>query len=233
MVVTAVMVHGAGGGGWEWRLWAATFATGRIHVRVPDLLPAAPGISATRFDDYRAQVRDICCATTSPLVLIGASLGGLLALAVAADAVPAAMVLINPVPPSGVGPRPSQTQHPQVIEWSRSSFESTRRALPDADIATARWTYARWRDESGRVLDEVLDGIVVTKPVCPILVMASANDIDIPLQTSRATATALGADFLTVPGASHLGVLLGYSAPSAAALALAWLNARLTHGNMT
>src|SRR5690606_27789881 len=128
-------------------------------------------------------------------------------------------------------PRPAPANHPPVIEWSRSGFSSTRRALPDADVATARRVHARWRDESGRAVDEALAGIRIGRPACPILVMASVDDDTIAWRGSRATATALDADFLSVPGASHLGVLLGRSAPTSAALALAWLNTHRLHGN--
>lgn len=228
---TAVMVHGAGGGGWEWALWAGVFAAGGLMVHAPDLSPVATGVADTRFDDYRAQVRAACEGVLPPCILIGASLGGLLALTAAAELPPAALVLINPVPPRGVEPRPSVAPQAPTIEWGRSALARTRRALPDADLATARWAHARWRDESGRVLNEALVGIDVPKPACPILVIASTDDTDVPLRTSRATAAALEADFVHIPGASHLGVLMGRSAPFAASLALAWLNGRLTQGN--
>ena len=194
-------------------------------------MPAPGGLAATDLNDYRRQVRDWCRAADAAFVLVGASLGGILALAVAGEVAPAALILINPVPPAHVQPAPSSSPRPAIIEWSRSSFARTRRALPDSDLATARWVHARWRDESGRAVDQALAGVETDRPACPVLVIASAEDTDIPPSVSRATAAALDADLVTVPGASHLGVLLGTSAPSAAALTLAWLNTRIPHGN--
>ena len=35
-----VLVHGAGGGGWEWDAWARVFAAGDWRVFAPDLQPS-------------------------------------------------------------------------------------------------------------------------------------------------------------------------------------------------
>jgi pimeloyl-ACP methyl ester carboxylesterase len=226
--MNAVMVHGAGGGGWEWRLWADVFTVAGAGVFAPDLRPSPRGLAATTFADYRTQVADWLAAAPVPVVAIGASLGGLLVLAAAAEAArpPAALVLVNPVPPYGIEPRPPRRTRPAVVRWSQSDLADTMAALPDADVATARWAHARWRDESGGVLDEALGGIEVARPRCPVLVIASGDDDDIRPVTSRAVAQAFDGDFVTAQGCSHVGVLLGTRAAGAAALALAWCAAR-------
>lgn len=219
-----VMVHGAGGGGWEWRLWANVFGAAGWSVLAPDLAPVAAGIAATRFDDYVDQVCGWCRASAQPVVVIGASLGGLLALAVANECRPAARVLVNPMPPEGIKPWPGFPTRQPIVDWSRSSFAATRAALPDASLDVVRWTHARWRDESGAVLNAAGAGILVPTTECPTLVMAAADDRDIPPATSHAVATAAAADFVSVPACSHLGILLGRQASAAATFALAWLN---------
>src|SRR5690606_37144957 len=154
---TVVCVHGAGGGGWEWAVWARVLGARGFDVMAPDLQPVADGIAATRLHDYRAQVAGWCEGAGQMPILIGASLGGLLALAVARSVNPAALVLVNPMPPGGVaGSIPS----PPVIPWrSRRSLSSTRRAMPDCDDASRLFAYRHWRDESGAVLDEAHAGI--------------------------------------------------------------------------
>src|SRR5688500_5816290 len=90
----AVLVHGAGGGAWEWNVWRAVFAARGIDVVAPDLRPVAAGLAATGFGDYVGQVADALQALPRPRALVGASLGGLLALACQGQT--DALVLINP-----------------------------------------------------------------------------------------------------------------------------------------
>jgi pimeloyl-ACP methyl ester carboxylesterase len=224
-----VCVHGAGGGGWEWGIWGRRFSISGFDVIAPDLMPAAAGLAATHLSDYRAQVAAWCRAVSVPAsargaCLIGASLGGLLALIVAREVRAAALVLVNPMPSAGLASRDSAS--PAVIRWrSARSLRSTQRALPDADDAARLFAFRRWRDESGAVLDEARAGLVVDPPDCPVLVVASEHDADVPAESSRALAAMLGADFERVAGASHVGPLLGHSAPRTAARVADWLHA--------
>lgn len=224
--MAALCVHGAGGGAWEWNIWRRVFATHGWAISAIDLQPAAVGIAATRLDDYAEQV--VARATeTSASVLIGASLGGLLALMVAPRIAPRALVLINPLPPADMSSLLAARDHPDVVRWgSRRSLASTRRAMPDADDAARLYALRRWRDESGAVLREAR-GAAVARPQCPTLVLASEHDAEVPAQGSRALAEFCGAEFRLLQGASHVGPLLGRVAPSAAQLALDWTSRAL------
>jgi len=221
-----VCVHGAGGGGWEWGIWARAFAVCGRPVLAPDLMPAGGGLAATRLADYRAQVVAWCGAySANGIDLVGASLGGLLALMVAREVRAHAVVLVNPMPPAGL-PSPAP-RSPAVIRWrSDASLHATRRALPDADEAACMYAFRRWRDESGAVLDEARAGLVVDPPDCPVLVIASERDLDVPPEASRALAAMLGADFECIVGASHVGPLLGHDAARTASRVADWLHAR-------
>jgi hypothetical protein len=53
----ALLLHGAGGGGWEWNAWRGVLAASGIEAVTPDLRPAAGGLARTTFDDYLAQAR--------------------------------------------------------------------------------------------------------------------------------------------------------------------------------
>jgi len=226
---TVVCVHGAGGGGWEWAIWARVLAMRGFSVIAPDLMPASAGIEETSFDDYRAQVLDWCGGAGEGVVLVGASLGGLLALAVAQDVKPAALVLVNPLPPAGVLARPLYEPRPPRVPWAlERSLAATRRAMPDADDAARLYALRRWRDESGAVLNAAREGIAVETPRGPALLLASELDEDVPAAASRSLAVRLAADLRTIPGASHVGPLLGRSAADSAAQAADWLDARLS-----
>lgn len=217
---TAVFVHGAGGGGWEWAVWCRVFAAAGWDTLAPDLRPAPAGLVATTLDDYATQVRGWAGAAPRPRVLVGASLGGLLA-AMQADAADA-LVLVNPLPPSGL---PAAAPLREVVPWGRTaSLAGTRRALPDADDLAALHAFRRWRDESGRALAEARAGVRLEKPRVPVLVIASDADDDVPPASSAALAADWGATLWRVPG-SHVGPLLGRQAPALAAAVLPWLNA--------
>jgi pimeloyl-ACP methyl ester carboxylesterase len=215
----AIFIHGAGGGGWEWTIWQRVFTARNWSVLAPDLMPTFAGIVATRFEDYAAQTKTWCEAVAEPYVLIGASLGGLLALH--ASVRPAARVLINPLPPADIGGPPA-SEYPDVVFWGRArSLASTRRAMLDADHAATVFAFRRWRDESGTVLNAA-HRIQVETPPCPMLILASEADMDVPLASSRVLAARLHAEFRVVPGASHLGPLLGREAAGIAEATLAW-----------
>jgi pimeloyl-ACP methyl ester carboxylesterase len=220
-----LLVHGAGGGGWEWTVWRGVFNAHGIDVASPDLHASTDGIAATLIADYVAQVRVELEAMSRPRTLVGASLGGLLAMA-CADAADA-LVLVNPVPPLPWAAQLPAREWPDVVRWRGDArLASTRRAIPDADAATALFAFRRWHDESGRVMRAAQEGIVIQRPTCPVLCIASARDGDAPPALTAALAEAWNASLLRVPVPSHVGPLLGRGAASVASQAVAWLSAR-------
>ena len=220
-----MFVHGAGGGGWEWAVWARMFGAHGHAVLAPDLRPGPDGLAATSIHDYAAQVREWiaaarCAVPGRRLVLVGASLGGLLALMnrTRADAV----VLLNPMPPEGL---PGPADDIDIVRWGRdTSLAGTRCALPDADDLATLHAFRRWRDESGLAIRQARAGIACAEATTPVLVMASAGDTHVPAGRSAALAASLHASLLRLPG-SHVGPLLGRQAGAVAAQAVEWLNA--------
>ncbi|MEL1263704.1 alpha/beta hydrolase [Pseudoxanthomonas putridarboris] len=220
---SALLVHGAGGGGWEWNLWRDVFASSGMAVAAPDLEPIADGLAATRFGDYQRQARDALEALPRPRAVVGASLGGLLAMRVAEDA--DALVLANPLPPAPWHRDLPAREWPGVVPWRRDArLSSTHRALSDSDEATALFAFRRWRDESGAVLREAYAGLAIERPACPVLFVLSRRDEDIPVAIPRAMAAAWSADVLETPSGSHVGPLLGRHAAGVATQTVAWLN---------
>ena len=231
--IQLLCMHGAGAGGWEWAIWARVFTARGVQVRAPDLLAARSGLAATNFADYRQQVRDWIGpdADDTPgaqRVLAGASLGGLLALSVAAEVRPAALILVNPMPPALILPRLSGEPYPEIVRWGEQrSIAGTRRVMPDADDAACLFAFRRWRDESGAALERARRGVTVEFPQCPILVLASERDTDVPAHVSRELAVRCGADFELLAGCSHVGPLLGVRAGHIAERAVSWVLSRL------
>ena len=211
----AVFVHGAGGGGWEFRYWIARFERRGWQCSALDLQPLEAGLAATRFAEY---LRQVATWSAEPCVLIGASLGGMLALMAPS---PLALVLVNCLPP-GHG-----SSHPEIVRWAGAPLQETLDALPDGDRDTALWAAGRWRDESGRVLEEAArQG--PRRPECPILAVIGGSDMDVTPERSREFAQELGADVLEYPGMSHLGPLMGRRRDEVADEVLHWLSAHIS-----
>lgn len=221
----ALLIHGAGGGGWEWNLWRDVMTAQGLQIDAPDLQPAPAGLRATTFDDYLTQVRDALHALPRPRALVGASLGGLLA-AVAADAADA-LVLVNPLPPVPLHEGLPQRTWSDLVRWHGDArLASTRRAMPGADDAAALYAFRRWRDESGAVLRAAQTGIAIAKPRCPVLCIVSERDEDVPAATTLALAAAWQTDLIRLPSATHIAPLLGHDAAAIARQAATWLSPR-------
>jgi pimeloyl-ACP methyl ester carboxylesterase len=186
--------------------------------------PVGAGMTATAGRMEKSVAVMPAPAESATLILVGASLGGLLALKNAEYA--DALVLINPIPPSPLNTQlPEQSDYPAIIPWrTNASLESTRRALPDADEAAQLYAFRRWRDESGMVMNAARRGVAIQKSDCPTLVIASECDADVPAAASTALAQSLSADLHMVSQASHVGPLLGRNATCVAERVVEWLN---------
>jgi pimeloyl-ACP methyl ester carboxylesterase len=227
-----LLVHGAGGGAWQWSQWSPVLAEAGIQGRALDLRPAETGLAATRFADYLAQLRQALRTLPEgegPPFVIGASLGGLLAAKLAEDAPLGALVLVNPAPPAGVDDWAYRARrYEAIIDWTGGiELEATRRAMPEADPEVQRRAHAQWRDESGAVMNAVCAGIEVAPPPMPCLVLCGEADTAMPPAVCAGTAAHLSAERRSFAGVSHVGALLGPAAPSLAAVAAHWLRARL------
>jgi len=225
----ALLVHGAGGGGWEWNVWRGVLEAAGFQVAAPDLMPVRGDVAATCFQDYQAQVRAAQAALPRSRVLVGASLGGLLALDAAEGA--DAVVLVNPLPPVPWHVDMPARDWPDVVPWRRAArLSGTREAMPDADDATTLFAFRHWRDESGAVLREAGRGVAAARPACPMLCVVSEHDDDVPPSITWAMAEAWGAEVLQAVSGSHVGPLLGREAAGVASQAVEWLNRTVPAG---
>jgi pimeloyl-ACP methyl ester carboxylesterase len=193
-------------------------------VETVDLLPACGGLEQTWLSDYVGQVLARIRGDEAP-ILMGASLGGLLALKVAESRPVRALVVINSVPPAGTAGWPlKHPPFPPIVRWSQTAtLAGTRDAMPTADAATVRWAHYHWRDESGAVLNEVYAGVPVMGVEAPVLVIVGEADREIPPGLGVALAARLEAKVVRVPRAGHVDVLLGPHGPPLAEKVFDWL----------
>lgn len=221
----AVMIHGAGGGGWEYKFRKPVFEKAGYRVVAPDLLPNPEGLESTRFDDY---VRQIVKVTgPSPEILVGASMGGVLALKAAETIKPRTLILVCSALPEGVVEPKAFEPYPEVIKWAGGPYADTLAAMPDSDEATRKFAHPRWRDESGAVLNELKKGVATQNPVCPTLVVIPEADDTVTPEHQQELARWAGADTVRYKGMSHVGPLLSTRATEVATAVAHWVRARL------
>lgn len=221
----AVMVHGAGGGGWEYRFWKPAFERAGYRVVAPDLVPVRGSYAATKLDDYVAQI--VRASGPRPAVLVGASMGGVLVLKAAERLQPKTIVLVCSTLPKieGAAARTGKP-YPDIVRWKGGPYSDTVASMPDSDEATRRFAHPRWRDESGAVLNAISAGVQVKKPSCPVLSVIPEADDSIPPAEQQKLAQWAGADTLRFKGMSHVGPLLSKRAGEVAKLVQTWVENR-------
>jgi pimeloyl-ACP methyl ester carboxylesterase len=231
-----LLIHGAGAGAWEWGIWQRAFAAERLSAFAMNLHASSAGLMHTRYEDYLQQV-GAAIARHQPNVVIGASLGGLLAAeALSEHSSSAKLVLLAP-PGKRIRIEPllqsqkahSQTAAPQpkpIKRWANDpQLCRTAHALPDADAASVYFAHSRWRDESAFVLAQAIAGRPFGWRARRSLMIAAEDDVDVDNQNLRQWARAAGMEYWLIPDASHAGLLLGQRAGGLAQKVIRWLNA--------
>jgi pimeloyl-ACP methyl ester carboxylesterase len=222
-----LMVHGAFCGGWVFARFAEPFREAGYDVVVPDLPGHEPGasreaVAGLSMTDYAAAVASRASEFAEPPVLLGHSLGGLVALLAAARVDTAGVVLLAPSPAWGVrgstmeeaisavslyalGPYWAQAIDPDYPSFRRYGVDRLSRA-------ERHGAFERMTRESGRALFETLnwwlDPFMTTlvrpdRIAAPILALAGERDVIHPPATVREMSRRLGAQFETLAGMSH------------------------------
>jgi pimeloyl-ACP methyl ester carboxylesterase len=222
-----VMVHGAFCGGWAFERFGAPFAAAGFEVIAPDLRGHAPGdpagaVVGVSMSDYAADIATLCNRLETPPVLLGHSMGGLVAQLAARRARIEALVLLAPSPPWGVMAS-SLEEAATAFGVQIAGLFSSGALEPDRGLMRAysldrmpkaerEATVARLRPESAMAVRETLnwwlDPFMTTSVgpgaiAGPSLVIAGQGDVVHTAATGRATAERIGAAFRAMPGMSH------------------------------
>jgi pimeloyl-ACP methyl ester carboxylesterase len=214
-----LFVHGMWGGGWCFEHYLC-FAAGAGHEAWALNLRGHHGsrpvadLGTVTFADYVADVAAVLDAV-GPAVVVGHSMGGLLAQSVACRRDVLAAVLVASVPPPGI-PLASWALARRAPRYAlailgRRAFRVCAtdaealalNALPeDAREAMA----ARFVEDSGRVAWQVAFGEVEPPAPfrCPALVVGATADRLTPAALQRRIAARYGADYLEVLGRGHM-----------------------------
>jgi pimeloyl-ACP methyl ester carboxylesterase len=208
-----VLVHGAANSATVWTFWSAALAADGWPAYAIDLRGHGASepmdLSQTSMHDYLADVRGLAEQLGERPIVVGWSMGGLVAMMAAEAGLARACVGLAPSTPARVidervtlrvgtfGPR----------EYGIISRDpDTQPAMPDLDREERLVALGSLGHESRYARDERQRGIVVSSLACPLLIVTGTLDRQWPRE--RYADLHLPAEHLVAEGASHWGLVL-------------------------
>jgi len=228
-----ILVHGAANSASVWTFWQRELAAHGWPSYAIDLRGHGRSdpidLSHASMQDYAADVHVLAAQFARPPVLIGWSMGGLVALMVAASRVATACVGLAPSTPAR---QPNTAVAVRVGEFGAEEYGITSRdpakqpAMLDLDREERTVALASLGRESRFARDGRQRGIVIESLPCPLLIVTGTRDRQWPRE--RYNDLWLPADHLSVEGASHWGLVLNRRALATAIPAvLRWLESAI------
>lgn len=215
MAKDIVMLHGASAGGWCFDQFRGVFDSLGWTCHTPDLIGhgrdvanADAKLAGMGIADYRAELMTFLQTLSAPPVLLGHSMGAVLAQQLAASGFARALVLVSPAPRAGILPTTDSERQLDQDLMTIASFWTTV-IHPDFSLARIyslnrvpaaeqRSVFDRFGPESGRayfelffwMFDKTGATAVDTSAIqCPVLCLSGTDDNLVSLATARATAT--------------------------------------------
>ncbi len=209
---TIFMIHGMWGGGWYWENYKLFFEAKGYHcvtttLRYHDMDPhdsPNPELGTTSLLDYTTDLeREIGRLNDQPIIM-GHSMGGLLAQILGSRGLAKALVLLTPAAPAGIlalKPSVIKSFRSVLLRWHfwknpmRQTFaEAAYSMLHLLPVDQQQATYDRFVYESGRAAAEIgfwlfdphkAARVDETRVTCPVLVIAGSQDRITPASVSR------------------------------------------------
>lgn len=223
------------GGSWYLRFWLYAAAQAgwdawALNLRGHHGSRPVPNMGRVSVLDYVEDVHD-CLRTFREAVVIGHSMGGLVAQKVAEGGRVRAAVFVTSAPPKGI----------HIVTWRLLSripryagpiLGSEAFSISPGDAAALlgncltpelqAWAYPHMVPESGRAAREMALGSIAVDPAalrCPTLVLGAEHDRITPASVQRKIAARYGSQYLEAAGHAHLLMLEpGWERPFAGVL---------------
>lgn len=208
-----VLVHGAANSAVVWTHWQPMLGERGVASYALDLRGhgAADHVDLSRASmrDYADDVRSLIAQLAAPPVVIGWSMGGLVAMMVAADGGVAGCVGLAPSRPSDVTdeskPLRQGTFGPEGYGIASGDPEN-QPAMPDLDREERLIALSSLGRESRYARDERARGVAIASLPCPLLIATGTDDVLWP--RGRYDRVHLPADHISADGATHWGLAL-------------------------
>ena len=215
-----LFLHGLFAAAWMFERWMTYFAErGRacyaLDLRGHGASAPVANLGGLSLGDY---VDDALRATRAlgNVVVVGHSMGGLIAQKLAEVGAVRAAMLVSPAPPRGIPPISLALivrQARYLPALLRSREISVRRSDADAIIMNRippeerAAVFSHFQPDSGRVGREIMLGALAVDERhvrCPVAVVAGDDDRFVPLRVVRRIATKYRARVRVLPGRAHL-----------------------------
>lgn len=230
MAGTIIMIHGMWGGGWYWENYKKFFEGNdyccvtpnlRFHDMDPKGVPN-PQLGTTSLLDYAKDLEEEIRRLDSQPILMGHSMGGLISQILGSRGLARALILLTPASPGGINAlTPSVVRSFQSVLMGYGFWKRPRRQTFNEAVYSMlkllpaeeqKIVYDRFVYESGRAASEIgfwyLDPqkaskVDEKKVVCPVLVIAGAQDKITPASVVRKVAVKYGATYKEFPNHAH------------------------------
>ncbi|MFW2391726.1 MAG: alpha/beta hydrolase [Methyloceanibacter sp.] len=231
MSQTIVMIHGANCGGWCFGVFAKVFEANGFTCHAPDLIGHGAEKETGRgtlanvgIADFRAQMTTFVKLLPEKPILLGHSMGAVIAQQLASEDLAEKLVLVSPAPRAGILP-PTAAEKQLCQDLMTIGDFWTRAIDPNFELAchytlnllpqdAQRRVFDEFGPESGRALFELFfwmfDQTVATEVdtsavTCPVLCLSGAEDHIVSLQSAKATAEAYRqAEFWALQTHAHM-----------------------------
>ena len=218
-----LFVHGMHGGSWYLRSWlyAAAHAgwdAWALNLRGHHGSRPVPDLGRVSVLDYVDDVHD-CLRTLGEAVVVGHSMGGLVAQKAVEGSRARAAVFATSAAPKGIRAVtwPVFWRMPRYLPAILRSRPFTIGPEDAAALlgnrmtpAQQAWAYPQLAAESGRAAREMALGAIAVDPTalrCPTLVVGAADDRITPISVERKIAARYGSEYLEAAGHAHMLML--------------------------
>lgn len=220
-----LFIHGAFTRAKRWDPWLEYFRAAGFTCAAPSLPahdpPDMAALAKLTFRDYVDAMVAAHAALGAPPVVIGSSMGGLVAQHVAAETKSAGLVLISSAPPWRGGGKIAALQYaleytlPVAAGWALRGNKAAARKLVLHDLSQEEQDFflAIFADESGKAYRTMVTGAAPMAPgavQCPVLVLSAEGDRLFKPSVAAGIAAFYRARHLVFPGGHTLaaGTLL-------------------------